>query len=61
MKYILIQDEGGGTQIRHEFTMDALDDVLARILYFLRGSSFVIDKYATLEIVEHKLSEKLKK
>ena len=53
MKYILIQEEGNGNQIRHEFTEEGLQEVISRILYFLRGSSFVIDAHAELELIRH--------
>lgn len=60
MRYILIQEEeDNGNQLKYEFREEGLPEVLTRILYFLRGSSFVIDKHATLEIINEPIIDRL--
>lgn len=58
-KYILTQIHNENSKVTHEFSTDDLTETLEHMEWFLRGCSFVIDKYTTLKLVENELIEKL--
>lgn len=49
-RYVLTQINGD-SKIVYEFSTEILSDVLRHFGYFLRGCSFVINKYADLQFV----------
>lgn len=51
-KYKLIQMHNETEEVIHTFETECLQDVLRHFGYFIRGCSFVIDKYAEVRIVD---------
>lgn len=55
-KYILKQIHGD-SELTYEFKEESLNELLLKIEWFLRGCSFVIDKYHRLEFVSEELPQ----